>query len=70
MNLFLLAIAPAMVVIIFIYLKDKIEKEPIPFLIKNVLLGAFGSILITLILGVLANIIYPLTDDKSDFSNL
>ncbi len=69
MDLLLLAIAPAMIFIIFIYLKDKIEKEPVPFLIKNFLLGAFGSILITFILGVLANLIYPLTDDKTVFQH-
>jgi RsiW-degrading membrane proteinase PrsW (M82 family) len=55
MDFLLLAIAPAMIFVIFIYLKDKIEKEPISFLIKNFFLGAFGSIIITLILGVLLN---------------
>ena len=67
MDFLLLAIAPAMIFVIFIYLKDKIEKEPISFLIKNFFLGAFGSIIITLILGVLFNSIYPLTDEKSVF---
>jgi RsiW-degrading membrane proteinase PrsW (M82 family) len=67
MDLLLLAIAPAMIFVIFIYLKDKIEKEPISFLIKNFFLGAFGSIIITFILGVLSNSIYPLTDEKSVF---
>ena len=67
MDFLLLAIAPAMIFVIFIYLKDKIEKEPISFLIKNFFLGAFGSIIITLILGVLFNSIYPLTDEKSIF---
>ena len=67
MDFLLLAIAPAMIFVIFIYLKDKIEKEPISFLIKNFFLGAFGSIIITFILGVLFNSIYPLTDEKSVF---
>ncbi|SDU18358.1 Membrane proteinase PrsW, cleaves anti-sigma factor RsiW, M82 family [Polaribacter sp. Hel1_33_78] len=67
MDFLLLAIAPAMIFVIFIYLKDKIEKEPISFLIKNFFLGAFGSIIITLILGVLFNSIYPLNDEKSVF---
>ena len=70
MDFLLLAIAPAMIFVIFIYLKDKIEKEPISFLIKNFFLGAFGSIIITLILGVLFNSIYPLTDEKSVFQQL
>jgi RsiW-degrading membrane proteinase PrsW (M82 family) len=67
MNLLLLAITPVMVVIVFIYLKDKFEKEPIRFLLKNFLLGAFVSVLITLILSVILNSMYPLTDEKSIF---
>lgn len=67
MSLLLLAIAPVMFVVVYIYLKDKFEKEPIYFLFKNFLLGAFVSILITLILSVIANSIYPLTDETSIF---
>jgi RsiW-degrading membrane proteinase PrsW (M82 family) len=67
MNLLLLSIAPVMIVIIFIYFKDKFEKEPIHFLLKNFLLGAIVSIIITLILGTLASIIFPLSDVKSVF---
>jgi RsiW-degrading membrane proteinase PrsW (M82 family) len=67
MNLLFLAIAPIMIVIVFIYLKDKFEKEPIHFLFKNFLLGAFASILITFTLGIVFNSIYPITDEKSIF---
>ncbi|APG63928.1 protease PrsW [Tenacibaculum todarodis] len=65
MNLLLLAVAPVMVIILYIYFKDKFEKEPIKFLFKNFMLGATVSVLITAILsGILINLI-PLTDSKS-----
>ena len=67
MNLLLLAVAPAMVIIAYIYFKDKFEKEPIKFLFKNFLLGATASILLTVILGGIAANIFPLTDPKSVF---
>jgi RsiW-degrading membrane proteinase PrsW (M82 family) len=65
MNLLLLAIAPVMIILVFIYLKDKFEKEPIPFLAKNFFLGAFASILITSILSVILSNIFPVLDDMS-----
>ncbi|MEO9569702.1 MAG: PrsW family glutamic-type intramembrane protease [Polaribacter sp.] len=65
MNLFLLAISPAFIVIIYIYFKDKFEKEPIGFLLKSFFLGAIVSILITTVLGYFAAIIIPLTDKTS-----
>ncbi len=67
MSLLLLAIAPAMIIILYIYFKDKFEKEPILFLFKNFLMGATVSIIITLILSVIANQIFPLTDATSIF---
>lgn len=67
MNLLLLAVAPAMVIILYIYFKDKFEKEPIKFLFKNLALGATASIFITLILGALMSALLPVTDDKSIF---
>ena len=65
MNLFLLAIAPITVIIIYIYLKDTYEKEPIGILTKSFLLGATVSILLTLILGYIASYLLPVTDAKS-----
>jgi protease PrsW len=47
MSLLLLAIAPAMIIILYIYFKDKFEKEPIGFLVKNFLMGAIVSVIIT-----------------------
>ncbi len=61
MNLLLLAIAPVTIIILYIYFKDKFEKEPINFLFKNFLLGATASILITFILSIILNTIHPLT---------
>ncbi|PQJ74936.1 PrsW family intramembrane metalloprotease [Polaribacter gangjinensis] len=65
MSLLLLAIAPAMIIILYIYFKDKFEKEPVRFLFKNFLMGAIVSVVITLILSAVANHIYPLTDTTS-----
>lgn len=67
MNLFLLAIAPAMVIILYIYFKDKFEKEPIKFLFKNFVLGATASIVITAIFGTLMGVVLPVTDSLSVF---
>ena len=65
MNLLLLAVAPAMVIVLYIYFKDKFEKEPIKLLVKYFLLGATVSIFITAILGTLFSVAFPLTDEKS-----
>jgi RsiW-degrading membrane proteinase PrsW (M82 family) len=67
MNLLLLAIAPVMIIIIFIYYKDKFEKEPIPILFKTFLLGAFASVLFTVVLHFFVNSVLPLNDVKSVF---
>ncbi|APZ45027.1 protease PrsW [Polaribacter reichenbachii] len=67
MNLLLLAVAPVMIVVVFIYLKDKYEKEPIHFLIKNFLLGAIVSVFVTLLLGAVASAIFPVTDYTNIF---
>ena len=65
MTLLLLALAPIVVILIYIYVKDKYEKEPIALLLKNFFLGAVVSIIITLVLGFAANMIFPITDEKS-----
>ena len=67
MDLLLLAISPAIIIILYIYFKDKFEKEPISFLFKNVLLGATVSILITVILGGFVSRFIPLIDDSRVF---
>jgi len=67
MNLLLLAIAPVTVIIIWIYYKDRIEKEPKPFLLKNFILGATVSILLTVILSSIINTTYPLVKLNNTF---
>lgn len=67
MGLLLLALAPVVVILIYIYVKDKYEKEPIDLLVKNFFLGAIVSIIITVVLGFAANIIFPVTDEKNIF---
>ena len=65
MHLLFLAIAPVAVVILYIYFKDKYEKEPIKIVAISFLLGATVSIILTFTLGYIASSLVPLTDVKS-----
>lgn len=65
MSLFLLAIAPIIVVTTYIYIHDKYEKEPIGLLIVNFLLGAVVSVLIVLILYLFTGQFITVTDKFS-----
>jgi len=65
MNLILLAIAPVFLIIIYIYLKDKYEKEPKRLLLYNFILGSVVSIIVTTILYYLINIFLLLPNDYS-----
>lgn len=67
MNLLLLAVAPAMVIILYVYFKDKLEKEPLGFLLKNFLLGATVSIIVTSIIGGFLAYFFPETTSKNLF---
>lgn len=67
MNLLLLAIAPSFIIILYIYYKDKYEKEPKRLLFYNFLLGAIVSILITTILYYVFDLVLPLLNNKSIF---
>lgn len=67
MNLLLAAIAPVCVIILFIYFKDKYEKEPRRLLLYNFLLGAIVSIIITSILYYAFDMVLPLTNKTSIF---
>jgi len=64
MNLLLIAIAPVLVIIFYIYLKDKYEKEPKRLLLYTFLLGAFLSVIITTILYVFFDYFLPIPDDQ------
>ncbi|MFB9052326.1 PrsW family intramembrane metalloprotease [Formosa undariae] len=64
MDLLLLALAPIFAIIIYVYNKDKYEKEPKLFLFYNFLLGAFVSILITTIISLALNYFLPLDESR------
>tara|TARA_R110001583_G_scaffold58714_4_gene174826 strand:- start:1629 stop:2318 length:690 start_codon:yes stop_codon:yes gene_type:complete len=55
MNLLTASLAPVFIVIIFIYIKDKFEKESKRLLFKNFLLGAIASVLISVVLYTIYN---------------
>lgn len=67
MNLLVLAVAPAMVIMVYIYFKDKIEKEPIKLIVRNFIFGATVSVLITSILGGAMSFVLPVTNPTSIF---
>ena len=62
-----LALAPTLAIMIYIYSKDKYEKEPIKLLLKNFGLGASASIFMTLIIGSFGNVFLPVTNPESIF---
>ncbi len=63
LTLLALALAPGAAIVIYIYLKDKHEREPLGLLVKSFLYG-FLSIVITLIISLPVNAIIPI-DEKS-----
>lgn len=65
MNLLLLAVAPIMVIIVYIYFQDKYEKEPIGLLLASFLFGGIVSILIVTILYLFTGRFIPITDEFS-----
>lgn len=67
MNLLLTAIAPVFIIILYIYFKDKYEKEAKRLLFYNFLLGAIVSIVITTILYYAFDVVLPLTNHTSIF---
>lgn len=67
MNLLLVAVAPVLIIIFYIYFKDKYEKEPKRLLLYNFLLGAIVSIIITSILYYAFDIVLPLPNKTSIF---
>lgn len=64
MNLLLFATAPICVIILYIYLKDKYEKEPKLLLFYCFMFGAFVSIIITTVLYMLFD--YVITLEEAD----
>jgi len=65
MKLLLLAVVPVFIIILYIYIKDKYEKEPKKLLLYSFLLGAIISIIISTILYVFSSYVLPLPDNYS-----
>jgi len=61
MKLLILAVAPVFLIILYIYYKDKYDKEPKRLLFFSFLLGAIISIIITTILYVISDYTLPIT---------
>lgn len=65
MTLLILAIAPSMLIIAYVYFKDKFEKEPWTLLLKNFILGGTVSVLLTFIIGGLLTKFLPTLESNS-----
>lgn len=65
MNLLLLAVAPVLAILLYVYIQDKHEKEPRGLLISSFLLGAIVSIIIVFVLYFFTGRWIPLTDKFS-----
>lgn len=65
MTLLLLALAPIIIVILYIYFNDTYEKEPKRILFYNFLLGAIVSIIVTTLIYYAFDIVLPLTEHHS-----
>jgi protease PrsW len=65
MNLLPFAIAPVFIIILYIYAKDKYEKEPKRLLFYNFILGAIVSIIVTTIMYYVFDLVLPLTNHTS-----
>lgn len=65
MILLISAATPVLIIIIYIYFKDKYEKESKRVLLISFLLGAFLSIIVTTILYVFFDLFLPLPNDKN-----
>lgn len=65
MNLLIASATPVLIIIIYIYIKDKYEKESKRVLLYSFLLGAILSIIITTILYLFFDLFLPLPDDYS-----
>lgn len=65
MDLLVASIAPVLVIIFYINIKDKFEKEPLKLLLYNFLFGAVVSVLISIILYIISDNVFPAADDYS-----
>jgi len=67
MKLLILALAPTAIIIVYIYIKDIYEKEPLRLLSKNFFLGATVSIVLTFVFSIIAKSFFTVTDSLSVF---
>ena len=58
MNLLVIALAPVVIILLYVYVKDKYDKEPMPLLLKSLLLGALISIPVVFVEGFLSKLWY------------
>ncbi len=65
MTLILLALAPVALIIFYIYLRDKYEKEPKRLMIYCFVFGGIFSIVITTILYMFFDLFFPLNNEYS-----
>lgn len=65
MSAFILSILPVLLVIVFVYIMDKYEKEPRHLLLFSFLLGAIVSIIITTLMYVGFDFIFPPAEEFS-----
>lgn len=65
MKVILLTIAPIVIIVLYIYIKDKYDREPIQLLIKNFIGGAVLSILTTMAISMVIMKLFPITDNYS-----
>lgn len=65
MSLLVLAFAPVAIIILYVYFKDKYNKEPKGLLLVSFLLGAIVSIIVTTIIYLGFEVVLPITDKFS-----
>ncbi len=65
MNILLLAVAPVLSIILYIYFQDKYEKEPLRLLLFSFLFGAIISVIIVFALYLFTGRLLPVTNEFS-----
>jgi len=63
----IVATVPVLIIIIFVYVKDKYEKEPKKVLLKHFLLGAIVSVLLSFLLYFIVESFFPPANEFSVF---
>ena len=69
-NLILFAVAPVLIIILYIYIQDKYEKEPPGLLLASFFMGAVLSILITIGIYIVTGNLIPDLEERSVWHQL